>query len=409
MWLFDKLKKKNEIVEKEDLENNKKIDNSLIEMNNYMLSDVRKDNLSNNCNKISISEMIRISPIAIPTVNAIKTITTKNASSAGTTLYRITNLGANDSLKSMRNGNTFWGAIKRGDGSSTMAKLQEVQNNNVMALDPSIMMMSIALSGIEAQLGEIKELNKKIFLFLEEDKEAEIESDLETLNRLIEEFKFNMNDGKYIANNQKLIMDIKRTAKKNMLFYRKQIKDSLTKDKLFVINTGMNTILEEIEKKLKYYRLSLYIYSFSSLVEILLIGNYQSDFLLTKSNELNELDEQYTDTFEKALKYIRKNADKSIEGNVLSGLGDAGKAIGNLAEKVKVKNVEAWLNEKGDSLKQTGKNIKEGFSARLEEIKESNSKPFIKQIEKMDGIYNKTKEIYFDDEYIYLEEKNETE
>ena len=42
MWLFDKLKKKNEIVEKEDLENNKKIDNSLIEMNNYMLSDVRK-------------------------------------------------------------------------------------------------------------------------------------------------------------------------------------------------------------------------------------------------------------------------------------------------------------------------------------------------------------------------------
>ena len=165
----------------------------------------------------------------------------------------------------------------------------------------------------------------------------------------------------------------------------------------------MNSIIGEIEKKFKYYRLSLYIYSFSSLMEILLLGNYQSDYLLSKRNELDELDNEYTNTFYNALDYIKKNANKSLEGNMLAGLASAGKAIGNLAEKAKIKNVDSWLSERGDTLKQTGQNIKDNFINKFDEIKESNSKSFINQIEKIDYIYNKTKEIYFDSEKIYLE------
>lgn len=284
-----------------------------------------------------------------------------------------------------------------------MAKLKAVNSSNIMTFDPTVMMMSVALAGIEAQLGEIKELNKKILSFLEEEKESEIESDLEILNRSINDFKFNLEDEKYLVNNHKQVMDIKRTANKNMLFYKKQIKDDLSKDKIFTTNITMNSIIGDIEKKFKYYRLSLYIYSFSSLMEILLLGNYQSDYLLSKRNELDELDNEYTNTFYNVLDYIKKNANKSLEGNMLAGLGSAGKAIGNLAEKAKIKNVDSWLSERGDTLKQTGQNIKDNFINKFDEIKESNSKSFINQIEKIDCIYNKTKEIYFDSEKIYLE------
>ncbi len=284
-----------------------------------------------------------------------------------------------------------------------MAKLKAVNSSNIMTLDPTVMMISVALAGIEAQLGEIKELNKKILSFLEEEKESEIESDLKILNRSINDFKYNLEDEKYLINNHKQVMDIKRTVNKNMLFYKKQINDDLSKDNFFTINATMNSIIGEIEKKFKYYRLSLYIYSFSSLMEILLLGNYQSDYLLSKRNELDELDNEYTNTFYNALDYIKKNANKSLEGNMLAGLGSAGKAIGNLAEKAKIKNVDSWLSERGDTLKQTGQNIKDNFINKFDEIKESNSKSFINQIEKIDYIYNKTKEIYFDSEKIYLE------
>ena len=63
-------------------------------------------------------------------------------------------------------------------------------------------------------------------------------------------------------------------------------------------------------------------------MEILLLGNYKNDYLLSKKEELDELE-----VFNNALEYVKKNANKSLEGNVLSGLGSAGKAIGNLKEK----------------------------------------------------------------------------
>ena len=408
MGIFDKFKKKNEVVEqKEDQvinDEDSKGNYSLVEMNNYMLSDVRKESLSNNTYSLSLSKLSEISPITVSTANNIKTIMEQNPKTSGN-LYRITNLGKNDSLKAMRDGKTFWGSIKKSDGSSTMAKLKEVNPNNVMALDPTVMMMSVALAGIEQELGEIKELSKQIFSFLEHEKESEIESDLEILNRSISDFRFNLEDEKYLINNHKQVMDIKRTANKNMLFYKKEIKDDLSKDKLFTTNNSMNSIIEDIQKKFRYYRLSLYIYSFSTFMEILLLGNYKNDYLLNKKKELDELDNEYSEVFNNALEYVKKNANKSLEGNVLSGLGSAGKAIGNLAEKVKIKNVDNWLNEKGDNLKQSGQNIKDDFATKFDDMKESNSRPFINQIEKVDCIYNKTKEIYFDKENIYLEMK----
>ena len=409
MGIFDKLKKKKEVITQDKTEITTKNENksnilSLSEMNNYMLTDVRKDNLNNNNYSLAVSKLREISPMAIPVADTIKKIVEQSPKSSDK-LYRITNLGKNDSLKTMKDGKTFWGAIKKSDGSSAMAKLNQVDSNSVMALDPTVLMMSVVLSSIEAELAEIKELNKKIFSFLEDEKQSEIESDLEILNRSINDFRYNLEDEKYLINNHKQVLDIKRTANKNMLFYKKQIKDDLSKGRLFTTSNSMNSIINEIEKNFKYYRLSLYIYSFSSLMEILLLSNYQEDFLLNKRNELDKLDNEYSNEFNNALEYIKNNANKSLESNVLSGLGSAGKAIGNLAEKVKAKNVDTWLNEKGENLKQTGQNIKDNFLARFESIKESNSKPFINQIEKIDCIYNKTKDIYFDDEKIYLEMK----
>lgn len=406
MGIFDKFKKKNEIVEVKKsqivVNEDNKENYNLVEINNYILSEVRKENLSDNAYSLSLSKLSEISPITIPTANNIKTIMKKNPKSSGD-LYRITNLGKNDSLKTMRDGKTFWGAIKKSDGTSTMAKLKKVNPNSVMALDPTVMMMSVVLAGIEAELGEIKEMTKKIFSFLEHEKESEIESDLEILNRSISDFRFNLEDERYLVNNHKQVMDIKRTANKNMLFYRKEINDDLSKDKLFTTSNSVNSIINEIQKKFRYYRLSLYIYSFSTFMEILLLGNYKSDYLLSKKTELDELDNEYSNEFNNALEYVKKNANKSLEVNVLSGLGSAGNALGGLAEKTKIKNIDDWLNEKGNNLKQAGQNIKDDFATKFDNMKESNSKLFINQIEKIDCIYNKTKEIYFDNENIYLE------
>lgn len=405
MNIFNKFKNKT-LKQNKDLnaviEKTKDYSGNLVEMNNFMLANVRKEDLSKNAYVLSISKLSELSPITVSTANNIKNLVKEN-SKPTEKLYRITNLEKNDSLKALRDGKSFWGSIKKSDGSSTMAKLTEVNKKNTMIFDPTLMMMSVALASIETELKDIKELSQKIFSFLEHDKESEIESDLEILNKSLIDFRFNLEDEKYLINNHKQVMDIKRTANKNILFYKKEIRDDLLKDKFFTTNNSMNSMINEIQKKFRYFRLSLYIYSFSTLLEILLIGNYKSEYLLLKINELKELDSEYLDMFNITLDYVKKNANKSIEGNVLSGLGNAGKAIGSLVEKAKVKSVDNWLNQKGDNLKESAQNIKNNFVSILDEIKDTNAKTFIKQIEKVDSIYNKAKNIYFDKENIYLE------
>ncbi len=405
MNIFNKFKNKT-LKQNKDLnaviEKTKDYSGNLVEMNNFMLANVRKEDLSKNAYVLSISKLSELSPITVSTANNIKNLVKEN-SKPTEKLYRITNLEKNDSLKALRDGKSFWGSIKKSDGSSTMAKLTEVNKKNTMIFDPTLMMMSVALASIETELKDIKELSQKIFSFLEHDKESEIESDLEILNKSLIDFRFNLEDEKYLINNHKQVMDIKRTANKNILFYKKEIRDDLLKDKFFTTNNSMNSMINEIQKKFRYFMLSLYIYSFSTLLEILLIGNYKSEYLLLKINELKELDSEYLDMFNITLDYVKKNANKSIEGNVLSGLGNAGKAIGSLVEKAKVKSVDNWLNQKGDNLKESAQNIKNNFVSILDEIKDTNAKTFIKQIEKVDSIYNKAKNIYFDKENIYLE------
>ena len=43
------------------------------------------------------------------------------------------------------------------------------------------------------------------------------------------------------------------------------------------------------------------------------------------------------------------------------------------------------------------------FAIQFNEMKDTKSKVFIKQIEQIDLVYNKTKNIFFDNEFLYLE------
>lgn len=395
MGLFERLKKKSNVKDANAIAVNNDNGN-IIETSNYMLVDVKKDFDLMTTKQVSIDSLQSLGSGVSQLVPTLETITSNKS---GNNLYRVTNLNTFDNLNTTKKGITY-GVVNKVDGSSKLAQLEKVP------VDPATMMMAVALYEIESQLNEIIDLSKRIFSFLERDKEAEIEADLETLNVSIREFKYNWQDKQYLANNHKHVMDIKRTAKKNMNFYKKQITDDILKNNVVVINQTMNSLLTELEKKFKYYRLSLYTYSYASFLEIMLLGNYQEDYLLTKKEELEALDNEYANNFDIASKFIQKNANKSLEGNLLKGIGTAGKAIGNLAEKVplmKEKKVNEWFDEKGSNLSKSGDNIKNEFTKKFEEISESNTKTFINKVDDINCIYNKTKEIYFDGKNIYLD------
>ena len=80
-------------------------------------------------------------------------------------------------------------------------------------------MMSVALFSIEQKLGSIEEMERQLLSFLEIEKEAEIEADLETLSSIIKKYKFNWDNEHFVASNHKLVLDIERTARKHINSY----------------------------------------------------------------------------------------------------------------------------------------------------------------------------------------------
>ena len=376
MGLFNKLKKSDNKVEPK----------SISEESEYMLSSVKKENIENNSFSVALNSLININSEFNDYVSAFNSKSNKNNE-----LCMISGFtGASEVIEFFKDPNN-------------RAKVKDLKK---LGFNPATIMITIALSQIERDLGDIKEISNNILSFLENEKQSEIQGDVKTLNRAIVDYKYNYDDEQYIDNYSSLMIDIKRTANKNIESYKNVISDEIKKKSLFMTNKTIDSNQNKLEKDFSYYRLSLYIYSFASFMEIMLMENFKKEYLMSRKEELELLSKEYKDNYDKAYDFIKEIAGKSVQSNLLSGIGSAGKAIGDLTEKVQMikdKNIDDWFNKNGDNLKNMSQDMKDKFITKFEEMSNPNIKLFIDKIELISNIYNNTKNIYFDKEKVYLE------
>jgi len=341
----------------------------------------------------------------IPALNTVTQTTTMNVSG----LYQLANASVGDTLKIAKNGN-FWGAFKTAEGGSKFAQLaaaDPVSATSTIAMNanPAMLMMSVALFSIEKELGNIADMEKQILSFLQIEKESEIEADVVTLNEIIQKYKHNWDNDHYIASNHKMVLDIKRTSRKNMISFQKSVSDALKSKKLVVAQGQVNNTLNELQKKFKYYRLSLYSFSLASLVEIMLSGNFKEENIQAAINEIRKNSDEYRNRFSECSLFLEKLSNGSIESNVLKGLGTASNAMGKLIgsiPKIKEGPVDEFLQDAGGKLKSNASGISKEVIESFAEVSNPNTGVFMQKMEDMILIYDKTTEICFDKDNVYL-------
>ena len=324
-------------------------------------------------------------------------------------LYSLANAGVGDVLKVVKNGN-FWGAFKTADGASKFAQLQatgpiSATTQTVAAINPATMMMAVALFSIEQELGKIEEMQKQIISFLEIEKESEIEADVETLMGIVRKYKMNWDNEHYVASNHKMVLDIQRTARKNMLGYQKKITEIIGKKQRIVAQANVKQAFTDLEKKFKYYRLSLYTFSLSSLMEIMLSGNFKESYIEGIKDEIREMTETYRSLFDKSSHYLEKIGGSALEANVLKGVGTAGKAVGKFIGSIpliKEGPVDEFLQESGAQIKKNAIGMEKEAVHSFASISNPGTRVFMDKMEDMIQIYNHTEQICFDDKRICL-------
>ena len=129
-------------------------------------------------------------------------------------------------------------------------------------------------------------------------------------------------------------------------------------------------------------------------MEVMLLGNFQEEYILQVKGEIEKYSEEYHRFYLHSADYITKIAEVSIEANAMKGIGSVGKVLGNFIGSIpliKEGPVDEWLMEGGSYLKQTG-----------QKISESGTKIFVAKLDEINHIYNHIDSIYFDRDNIYL-------
>lgn len=380
----------------------------LMETTEGLLLDTKSSIENKKTMSVPIAELSALGAGVASLVPAFNTVTT-TTTLATDGLFTIANKVAGDTLKMAKNGNA-WGAMKTATGGSKMVQLAEAgpltaTSQAVSAINPTTMMMAVALYSIEKQLGEIAETQKQILSFLEIKDEAGIEGDLETLSELINNYKHNWDNEIYVQNSHKMVMDIKRTARSNMLASQKRVAELVASKKLVVGQGQVKSTLSEMEKRFKYYKLALYTYSLASMMEIMLGGNYKEEYITGIKDEIIKLSGNYRDLFEKSSLYLEKLGRSAVEANVLKGIGTAGKAVGKFIGSiplVKEGPVDEFLQDGGANLKKNAIGMEKQAVHQFAALNNSGTQIFVNKMEDMIQIYNHTERICFDDKQIYL-------
>lgn len=383
-------------------------EDALLEITQGILVDARTTLDSKKSLSVPIAELATLGAGVSSLIPALNTIT-QTTTIAMDGLYTLANAGVGDVLKVAKNGN-FWGAFKTADGASKFAQLQaagpiSATTQTAAAINPATMMMAVALFSIEQELGKIEEMQKQIISFLEIEKESEIEADVETLMGIVRKYKMNWDNEHYVASNHKMVLDIQRIARKNMLGYQKKITEIIGKKQLIVAQANVKQVFADFEKKFKYYRLSLYTFSLSSLMEIMLSGNFKESYIEGIKDEIREMTETYRSLFDKSSHYLEKMGGSALEANVLKGVGTAGRAVSKFIGSIpliKEGPVDEFLQDSGAHIKKNAIDMEKEAVHRFASISTPGTHVFMDKMEDMIQIYNHTEQICFDDKRIYL-------
>lgn len=384
------------------------LNTDLEKISKTMLDDVRSNKLKEEALSVPIAQLATLGAGVAALIPAFRTVTaTMSVDTTG--LYRIANAEEGDTLKKAKNGN-FWAALVNKKKKSKMVQLQETDslsavNTVKMPIDPATVLMAAALFSIEKQLGSMQEMEQQILSFLETEKEAEIEADIEMLTDMIAKYKHNWDNEHYVASNHKMVLDIQRTARKNINSYQKNVNEILDSKQAIIVRTQVSAKQSDLVKKFQYYRLSLFAFSMASLLEILLSGNFAEEYITDVENEIEDLSMEYRELYGRCSIFLETMSNIAVENNVLKGIGAAGEAVGKFIGSIPVVKegpVDELLQERGGKLKNSAENMNKKVVMSFATMSNPNTGVFIEEMQALIRIYHRTDAIYFDRERIYL-------
>ena len=327
--------------------------------------------------------------------------------------YLPINMLPGDHLKMNKAGTFYWGSHIDADGKSVMTKwVKAGPTTAALPIDPATLMMAAMLANVEKKLDNIAETQMKILSFLELDKQAEQQGNMNVLTDIMNGYKYNWDNQQYLQNNHMKVLDIKQASEKNVIFYQEQIAGIIKSIPMINVDQGVRDSINKLEKQFQNYRTALYLYAMSSFLDVMLLGNFREEYLEQVATKVCDYNDCYHKHITDSQELVKKMSNSSIETQVVSGLGNASKALGKFIASNPVLSkgpVDEWLQDSGNKLIKGNKDKVAKFISLLTSDFDTGSESFVDSIRQVKEIANHTKGLIIDGETIYLEKENQTD
>ncbi|MBQ8174271.1 MAG: hypothetical protein IJ009_02595 [Clostridia bacterium] len=316
-------------------------------------------------------------------------------------------LGLGESLQFAKDGGLLGNVVDTSGKITQRARFEAVQGaaGTVAQINPAIMLMAIAISTITKKLDQIEEAQKDIIEFLQLKEKAMLKGNIAVLQEILDEYKYNWDNEKYKNNKHIQVQEIKRDAEQSIIFCRDQIEKKVSKKGLLHSDRDVKSKIQKVQYEFKDYELAMYIFSFSSFLEVMLLENFDAGYLNAVTSKIQLYAGQYHDLHEKCYQMIEGDSKTSIEAYALKGVAGLNRALGKTIAKIpKISDgqVDENLIEAGDKVQSFSEKRTENTMELFAHEHCTCVRPFVDNINAVNRIYNESVDLLFDNENVYF-------
>ena len=340
---------------------------------------------------------------------AFRTVTTQMSVNANN-LYELTN---DITLKAAKEGRGLLRGFEMGkngiveQGLFRKAGDLKTTATSTMPINPATMCMAVAIVGLDKKMDKILEIEQTILDRIVAKDRAQLRNNIEFLSEMLRDYKYNWNNERFLNSNHVMVLQIKREAGAFIKQYKELIEKSLKIKGLIRGDAEINKAINKIAKDMTEYQIAVYVYAFASFIEVMLKGNFNSEYLRKVSDRIEEYSIQYREHYTKIYNKLLNEADQTVESQILGTLSSISKAAGKLAAKspaLDLLDVDDALKKGSDSLNKINTRKIRNELKKLENKQAVFIRPFVQNIALVDRAYNEPMQVLFDDKYVYLPE-----
>lgn len=261
------------------------------------------------------------------------------------------------------------------------------------------------MKNINDKLADLQETVQDVIAFLENDKQSQIETDMDTLRDIannMQTIKANK-DLKQVKLQQ--FSALQREAKKNVRFYEKQLKASLDRYTANKKDKKEKSALQKLKKEYFYYRICLLEYAISKMIEIQLTDSFSEAQLQNARSEIGKMSDKHKSMNNELITEMYGHHLGSLEAKAMKGLSNSLDFMGGVVRATPLGKTE--LDEALIKLgKQSGDVVKKRTKRQVDQVLTREDygiiDPVVDSIRQMESTYHKPLELVRDGDETFI-------